>query len=438
MPSPPDRPISPLEIINPERPLSPLTVTCASAFDKYTVDIWWSNPAELSANTKFNVIGVNVYRSFDSQFGPYIKLNATPIQANFYRDRTQVKAVFKEEVSKNWLTVGPTDSLGRWIFKTVNTPLYLQPAINSDDIDANMYVTIDGRQAKVRSVVSQTGEVVIETNPTFDVISQKMVPSVVPNLDSVVLASYRYFNAVSKTVLYQRVFYRVTTIAYDENGALIETELKKATTTNSNAIEQLDWIWREAIRRNKFILDQSGERVKCFIRKYVGPKCGCYSFTNKQPASDCLTCFGTGIIGGYDGPYDLIIAPDDADRSIAQSNRGRSLTHNYETWTGPSPLLSQRDFIVKLNGDRYGLGPVRMPTNRGMQLQQHFSISHLDESDIRYKVPVLDTSSLVIPQTRYIIPGEGSATPMTTERQAIPDEREIRGRTPVFENTYRR
>ena len=79
-----------------------------------------------------------------------------------------------------------------------------------------------------------------------------------------------------------------------------------------------------------------------------------------------------------------------------------------------------------------------MPSNRGTQLQQHFQISHLDERDIRYKVPVLDVSTLVVPETRYTIPGEGHATPMTTEREAIPDEREIRGRSVVFENVYRK
>lgn len=437
MPSPPDRPPGILEVI-PCNPLPPLNVTCAVGFENNKVDIWWSNPAELSSNTQYNILGVNVYRSFDSEYGPYQRLNASPVQINYWRDNSLVNVVLQEDVSRSFICNGNTDPSGRWIFRTRNVPIIIQPSINTDCIDLNVYVTIDGQPVKIRSIVSETGEVEIDTRSKFDVTNQTFSLPVTINPSSIVLASYRYLNRGPQTKLYQRLFYRVTTVAVNSSGNYIETPLKSANGTNTNEVEKLDWIWREAVRRNRFILQQGGERVKAFIRKHVGTRCGCYSYDNKQPAGDCLVCYATGIIGGYDGPYDVIVAPDDSEKNITQSNRGRSLTHAYETWTGPQPLLSQRDFIVKLNGDRYGIGPVRMPSNRGMQLQQHFTISHLDEPDIRYKVPVLDTSSMIIPQTRYTIPGEGASSPMTTERNAIPDEREIRGRTVAFENAYRR
>ena len=187
-------------------------------------------------------------------------------------------------------------------------------------------------------------------------------------------------------------------------------------------IEKLDYIWKEAIRRTRWMLNQGGERVKLFIKRSAGVRCGCNSIEHKQPQFDCEVCFGTGILGGYDGPYDIIIAPDDAERGITQS------------FTGPSPLISQRDFIVKLSGDRYGIGPVRMPSNRGMQLQQMFSISYLDEVDIRYKVPIFDPTFMKFPETRWIVPGEGKSTPMMTEKHNIDDHREIRGNTVTYEN----
>jgi hypothetical protein len=437
MPSPPDRNPSLLEII-PSLPLPPLNLTCSMGFDNSTVDLWWSNPAILSSNTAFNIIGVNVYRSFDSEYGPYKRLNAAPVQVNYWRDHTRQYVVLREDVTNSFTCRADTDPAKRWVFRTSKTPIVIQPSLGTECADLNVLVTIDGVPAKIRRILSVSGEVELETHEQFDTINQVTTPAVVPTPGSVVLASYRYLEQGPRTSLYQRIFYRVTSVAIDNTGSMTETPMKMASITNTNEIEKLDWIWREAVRRNKFILDQGGERVKVFIRKYLGPRCGCYSEANRQPASDCLVCYGTSIIGGYDGPYDILIAPDDSERNIAQSNRGRSLTHAYETWTGPQPLLSQRDFIVKLNGDRYGIGPVRMPSNRGTQLQQHFNISHLDERDIRYSVPVLDVSTLVVPQTRYIISGEGSATPMTTERQAIPDEREIRGRTVVHENVYRK
>lgn len=438
MPSPPDRLPSSLEVLNPGYPLPPINFMCAAGFDQSTVDLWWSNPAEMSVNTGFNILGVNIYRSFDSEFGPYTRLNALPLQANFYVDRTLMRVALEEDVSDRFFARAESDPMARWVFTTRNTPLVIQPAINTPYADLNVFVTVDGVPARVRSVITQTGEVELETDPIFDTTSQTQTPAVVPTPGSQVLCSYRYIEQGPRTTLYQRLFYRVTTVAAATDGSIIETPLTRASQTNSHEIEKLDWIWQEATRRNKFILYQGGERVKIFIRKSVGVRCGCGTDVYKQAASDCLVCYGTSIIGGYDGPYDIMIAPDDNERKIAQSNRGRAYEHSYETWTGPNPLLSQRDFLVKLNGDRYGVGAVRIPSNRGMQLQQHFQISHLDEGDIRYKVPVLDVTTLRVPQTRYLIDGEGRSTPMVTDREAIPAERQIRGRTPTFENTFRR
>jgi len=105
----------------------------------------------------------------------------------------------------------------------------------------------------------------------------------------------------------------------------------------------------------------------------------------------------------------------------------------YEVWTGPQPLLSQRDFIMKINGDRYSIGPVRMPTNRGNILQQHFQVSSFDEKDIRYRVPVGDPIKYVA--TQFIPKGpEFEANDQITEKPGIGNERELRGRSLAWKN----
>ena len=438
MPSPPDRPVHILEQNSPELPLPPLNLSCSSGFEKQTLDLRWTLSSDISANTKFDIIGVNIYRSFDSEFGPFYRLNTIPVGSTFFRDKTRTILALQEDISDLFVMRGDTDPDGKWVFRVKNRPIVIHPTPGVPDItNLNVYVTINGVPAFVEHINSPTGEVELRRYPSFDVASQKLIPAVLPSSSSdVILATYRYISNEVVTSLASRVFYRLATVARDRStGSLIETPLDRAAQTNNNEIEKLDWIWREAVRRNRFLLIQAGERVKAFIRNVVGSKCGCYSESNKQPANDCLVCFGTGVLGGYDGPYDIILAPDDGEKSISQSNRGRTFAHPYDTWTGPSPQLSQRDFIVKLNGDRYGLGPVRSPTSRGMQLQQFFTVSHLDEGDVRYKIPVIDAARLSAPQTRWIVPGKGGSTPMMTEREEIPDEREIRGGTVVFENT---
>jgi hypothetical protein len=138
----------------------------------------------------------------------------------------------------------------------------------------------------------------------------------------------------------------------------------------------------------------------------------------------------------------------------------------YEVWTGPSPLLTQRDFLVRQSNVRFSIWAIRRPSNRGNVLQQHFSIGHLDDSDIRYKVPIDGVNYLTYPEDRTVVgpereglvypineegviipqipdehgpqvyPKDNSnvASPMINEKDDIDDSREYRGRTKTFNN----
>jgi len=110
--------------------------------------------------------------------------------------------------------------------------------------------------------------------------------------------------------------------------------------------------------------------------------------------------------------------------------------------------VSQRDFIVKQNGERFSIGPVRRTQIRGLTLQQAFQVGYLSGGDIRYQVPMVGLERLAWPETRYTRPEDSAcvdsppypvgydyqATPMGTEVAKVPDGREIRGRTPVWAN----
>jgi hypothetical protein len=300
-------------------------------------------------------------------------------------------------------------------------------------------VYIDGVEARILKVDGFSGEVEIDSRMFPEVGTQKLLPAIIPSSNSKVVCYYRRLRSLLRTDLVQRVFYRLTSVAAPPDlpltacrpHDLLETPLENATATNSYEIEKIDWIWREAIRRNRWILEQGGERVRVFVRKNVGYPCPCIPDDHHhQPVADCRVCFGVGIVGGYEGPYPILIAPDDAEKRIGQKDIGRTVEHQYEVWTGPVPLLSMRDFFVKLNGERYSIGAVRMPTNRGNLLQQHFNVGHLDEKDIRYSVP-MDSPVLY----EFLPSGpEGAASTPITEKPNIPDERELRGRTVAWEN----
>lgn len=427
-------------------------------------------------NSRWQIIGVNVYRSDTGERGPYFRLNDIPISNRFYRDQTD-NVPIDEVVDWNsgWLSKGNSPNNPSWVFCTRFRPIVKRSgqAVHANQ-PQDVTVTIDGVTVPVHSVFGPTGEITLINVQSYDLATEKILQPVLPKTDGTSVVTVRYYvnRNLVKTDLDQnnKIFYRVTTVAIDQTGTspsgLIETPLGWAPPKNVHEVEALDYIWREAIRRNTWVLQQGGERVKLFQKRVTGIPCPCrrreqlnelYEHPYAQgliepgpPDSRCSTCYGTGFVSGYEGPIDIIISPDDAERRVSQGANGRRLEHSYEIWTGPSPVITQRDFIVKQTGERYSVGPVRRPSSRGRPLQQHFNLAYIDEQDIRYQVPVTGITELTWPETRttdqrtecndgdpHPVGFDYQASTMQTDKDNIPDEREQRGRTPVWENiTY--
>lgn len=433
-----DRAVHLLERVATPFPLPPLNVFCKSGYELGLIDLKWDSPSNLVANAPFTILGVNIYRSIDSEFGPFTRINEFPIGANFYRDRTE-NVLVEENVSGSFLlrdTVEEPANPGQYVFKTSNAIVVPEsqgvPTNNPKDV----VVWVNGLEVPVLNVRGASGEVTIDPYRRVNYVTQSL-EGTLPILETdTVICAYRYNRNLIGSQ--HRIFYRITTVGYDScggnSGNLVETPIDVASPTQLQEIEKLDYIWREAIRRNRWILDQGGERVKVFIRKTAGVPCPCIPDSHhNQPISDCLLCIGTGFIGGYEGPFNLTIAPDDGERTFNRTPIGATVSHTYEVWTGPSPMLSQRDMVIRQNGDRYSIGAVRMPSNRGNILQQHFQINLIDEKDIRYRV-LVDGVALP-PLTLASLPSpDGYAPAEITEKPNIPDEREERGRTKAWEN----
>lgn len=440
-------------------PHPPTNVQVVSGYQHGLLDLRWDNPIDLFQNTNFEIIGVNIYRSLASDRGPYHRINQAPIGGGFFRDITTNRKIVREKV-EDWISFG--ESYNRSyiirtkhpIHKRVQQPPYGKPTFANHPKDVTVYV--DGVEVTVDDVFGRSNEVRLVNLPDINPITENLENLNLPKSTSVVEISYWTSANFVKNSLDNKIFYRITCVALSEESAdgLVETPLSQCQAVSNIEVETLDYIWREGIRRNNWILEQGGERVKVFVRKTSGCICNCrrdertleYS---KQPSNRCLTCYGTGFVGGYEGPYEVIIAPDDAERKIAQTIYGRRLEHTYEVFMGPSPVVTQRDFIVKQTNERYSIGSVRRPTNRGNLLQQHFSIGFLDNGDVRYSVPINGTGELDWPATReirnlgpavgtqYVPTAVGTdpvATPMGTEKENIDDGREVRGRTRVWEN----
>ena len=440
-------------------PAPPINAIVVSPFIQGTLDLRWDDPSILTANTLWEVLGVNIYRSDASDRGPFRRLNTFPVGGTFYRDFTNNILISNEVVDWNssWVSKGHVANRRSWTFQTKH-PIVKRHFVGvSANAPSDVQIKIDGQPVEAYLVFGETGEVTLVNVDYLDPINERRVLFVPPTENSQVTISYYAEANKVGSKLNNKSFYRITTVARNpQTNAIVETPLNVTAPISNMAVEQLDYIWREAIRRNQWILEQGGERVKFFVRKVAGVRCNCNQIDakllaySKQPSNRCEICYGTGFVGGYEGPYDVITAPDDAENRIAQTQMGRRKEHSYDVFIGPSPVVSQRDFIVKLTNDRYSIGPVRRPSNRGNILQQHFTIGYLDSGDIRYKVPIVDPAEFVWPQTRYtywpyrnldsprtdppwpVTPD--TAVPEETNKDNVPPERQVRGRTGTFEN----
>jgi len=439
-------------------PLPPKTVNAVSPYTRGTIDIRWSDPSEIHENEGWLIRGVNIYRSQGSDRGPYRRVNILPVGGTFYRDTAGLTPIHDEIVDREmWVSFG-NQSEDPYRFRTKH-PIgrvgsYGEPSYSGRDV----VVTVDGKEVPARAVFGPLGEVSLTVGFPIDPIALGPSRALEVTEDQEVLISYYAYDPSNMigAGLDKRDFYRVSTVAEDgATGDLYETPLERCPPVSDREMEKIDYIWREGIRRNNWMLEQGGERVKFFTRRVSGVPCMCTAFDprtlayGKQPDSLCMGCFGTGIKGGYDGPYDLIIAPDEAERRISQLNQGRRKEHTYEVWIGPSPLVTQRDFLVKQNNDRYSIGAVRYPSNRGNILQQHFNIAYLDSQDIRYKVPVDGVPSIWPKYDYSYIPGRETydarsdasypvnadkTTTVITDKSEISAEGQVRGRTATWEN----
>jgi len=426
-----DRKPSPYELDNPAFPLPPQNGVCLSPFQEGMRDLRWDDPALLTGNSRFTVLGVNVYRSDGGEF--YL-VSPTPSQALFFRDQAQDVAVVDEVVTGAFLSrmaaEAPVLQPAHWPITRPGTRG--KPADRPEDV----VLRINGAPVRVARVVGDRGMVYLDASTGWDIMTQQFIPPVLPGPGDVVTLSYGWTRRVVPTEpTLRRVSYKLTTVASSGSGT-VETPLADCQPLTADATEQVDWIWREAMRRNRWILGQGGEFVKVFLRKAFGSRCSCWQTDYKQAENDHPVCFGTGWVGGYDGPYEMIIGPPEGPRTRRQEKQGLKIDQRQEVWTGATPLLCQRDFIVRQNGDRFGIGAITIQSARGNILQQHFEIAVLPEKDVRYRVPVTGTTDLAFPQTR--LPNEFVATePMVTDRPGWPAERERRGRTVTFENVQR-
>jgi len=352
-------------------------------------DVRWDPSPDL------RILGYAVYRSY-TQIGEFERLTASAIQIDQFRDSNSDSFADSEQISlsdKGDPGTWRINQNGDYVIRTCNKPIVEATGLgNPTKNPADIVVEIDGTITVPKVVDGNIGEIVLDSGLYFDSLNSQFVEAALPDLTSDIRISYWYQSRfLNRDVTrHQPPYYKVTAVAYDvENSRLIETDpaLVKATTLH---IEEIDWIWTEAVRRNAWIAEIAGERVELFMAKKSGVMCGCLyrDEGTYHPSRSCTDCYGTGYVGGYDGPYPMIVVIPFGEKSFSIRETGMRRTDTFDgMWAPPDPLAEQFDLILRQNGTLHQVGPVLRPNHRGfMALQQRFSMEVLNFHNIHYEL----------------------------------------------------
>ena len=361
-------------------------------------DLWWSEDADAK-------VGYNVYRAYDHPT-TWLKLNQAPWAVHFYRDMSSLAQVTYDVQPADFVERG---ELGRWAFRLPDVPYATADAArvvvsnSPDDVSVTVSASgdpaADGLTLRPAQVQGFDRTVYMEMDnalPPGGAVSDEALV----NDGDVSVADYsaitlwrvtykRLNNFVDIHTALNRTYYTVVPVGAD--GRECHAPGAPGTVVrNTQEVDDIDWVFQEMVRRNQYLFETTGEPAYLLFRKWRGEPCGCV-YGSQQPKTGCPSCYETGFVGGYIGPYDFLFVPPDSALSAELDEGGIKVTRQSRSYLTRTPIVQMGDLVVRRNGDRLVVSDVVYKMPRGVILQQDFTVSLLPPGDTRYLIPVVNT-----------------------------------------------
>jgi hypothetical protein len=359
-------------------------------------DLWWTDDPEATT-------GYNVYRAYDHP-SQWTKLNRGGAwKGHFWRDQAALEEVSYTVKAGDWVERG---EIGRWGFKLPEIPysdiIRTRPkvATNPDDVSLTL-VDITNKLSEIRPVevraLDQTVWLPMDnTLPTggavtdlAQVYTDAVWQANYSGVQEVRVTYKRLANYVDIYTSLARQFYTVVPVG--ERGELHRPGAPNTKVVNTQEVDALTWEYAEMMRRNQWVFEQVGEPAYVLFRRSRGEPCGC---TRPEaglgtPRTGCPSCFETGVVGGYYGPYDILyVPPDTALVRELDEGGGIKATRESRSYLTNTPIVQDGDIIVRRTGERLVIHGVTYKQPRGILLQQDFGTELLKEGDTRYLIPI--------------------------------------------------
>lgn len=147
----------------------------------------------------------------------------------------------------------------------------------------------------------------------------------------------------------------------------------------------------ESIRRFGLLLREfGGRRVLVSVSKTWGQRCpNCWDhLKNRRKKSQCLSCFDTGISGGFFSPMEAW-AMKPPHRVYTQLTQIFELQADDRVmWIPRYPRVKPRDIITTIDGDRFRVISIARSEKAWSLTRQTVQVRRLSRDQVEYKIPI--------------------------------------------------
>lgn len=149
-----------------------------------------------------------------------------------------------------------------------------------------------------------------------------------------------------------------------------------------------DFIAIEAIRRHDMLLKNFvGRRALIMKRRTTGTRCtNCWDhIKRRRQQSNCLSCYDTGITGGYYSPQETFVGKAPEKRVVALTPLMEIQPSDLVMYISSRPRIFPRDLVIYDNRRLRVIG-VQMTEKLGASIRQIVSLRELSKDQVEYRI----------------------------------------------------
>jgi hypothetical protein len=202
---------------------------------------------------------------------------------------------------------------------------------------------------------------------------------------------YEFMDRTAMLVDQTKVYkYQVKGIEFDMSGNPVQEFVSETVSWGGD----LDIVGLYVVDEHLFLYEHvSGTPAMVFRRRRDGTRCtNCWDKVLKRVTdSQCITCYGTGYIGGYYPPFDawMHFYPNPKTAGVAQTGMMQNSVSDIEFTNYPEIRVG--DIIVELKPNNlWRVDNSRFTEKNKTIMTQKFGTTMINRSDIEYSLQVPD------------------------------------------------